>query len=111
MASVPSPEPQAALPAQPAQMEGIGRQLAILAVGSALFMQFIDQTALSTALPALAQAFRIEPVNLKLVLTSYILVQAVVVPASGWAAMKMRRAPKRSAAQPLAGTTTACTRV
>ena len=86
MASVPSPEPQAAATAPPAQMEGIGRQLAILAVGSALFMQFIDQTALSTALPALAQAFRIEPVNLKLVLTSYILVQAVVVPASGWAA-------------------------
>ena len=67
-------------------MEGIGRQLAILAVGSALFMQFIDQTALSTALPTLSQAFRIEPINLKLVLTSYILVQAVVVPASGWAA-------------------------
>ena len=70
--------------AAPAQ--GLGRQLAILAVGSALFMQFIDQTALSTALPTLASAFRIEPVNLKLVLTSYILVQAVVVPASGWAA-------------------------
>ena len=65
---------------------GIGRQLAILAVGSALFMQFIDQTALSTALPTLAAAFRIPPINLKLVLTSYILVQAVIVPASGWAA-------------------------
>ncbi len=67
-------------------VEGIGRQLAILAVGSALFMQFIDQTALSTALPTLSQAFKIAPINLKLVLTSYILVQAVVVPASGWAA-------------------------
>ena len=69
-----------------AEREGIGRQLAILAVGSALFMQFIDQTALSTALPTLAAAFRIPPIDLKLVLTSYILVQAVVVPASGWAA-------------------------
>lgn len=69
-----------------APVSGIGRQLAILAVGSALFMQFIDQTALSTALPTLARAFHIEPINLKLVLTSYILVQAVVVPASGWAA-------------------------
>ena len=73
-------------PAQPAPEGGIGRQLAILAVGSALFMQFIDQTALSTALPTLARAFHIEPLNLKLVLTSYILIQAVVVPASGWAA-------------------------
>ena len=65
---------------------GLGHQLAILAVGSALLMQFVDATALSTALPTLAQAFHIEPVNLKLVLTSYILVQAVLVPASGWAA-------------------------
>ena len=69
-----------------AEPDGIGRQLAILAVGSALFMQFIDQTALSTALPTLAVAFKIPPIDLKLVLTSYILVQAVVVPASGWAA-------------------------
>ena len=69
-----------------AEPEGFGRQLAILAVGSALFMQFIDQTALSTALPTLAAAFKIPPIDLKLVLTSYILVQAVVVPASGWAA-------------------------
>ena len=68
------------------EASGFGRQLAILAVGSALFMQFIDQTALSTALPTLAEAFHIQPVNLKLVLTSYILIQAVVVPASGWAA-------------------------
>jgi EmrB/QacA subfamily drug resistance transporter len=69
-----------------AEPQGFGRQMAILAVGSALFMQFIDQTALSTALPTLAAAFRIPPIDLKLVLTSYILVQAVVVPASGWAA-------------------------
>ena len=69
-----------------APASGLGRQLAILAVGSALLMQFVDQTALSTALPTLAKAFHIEPINLKLVLTSYILVQAVLVPASGWAA-------------------------
>jgi EmrB/QacA subfamily drug resistance transporter len=68
------------------QLSGVGRQLAILAIGSALLMQFVDQTALSTALPTLARAFSIEPVNLKLVLTSYILIQAVLVPASGWAA-------------------------
>ncbi len=93
MASVPPTEDLEDVPAGEAlaaevmaEPEGIGRQLAILAVGSALFMQFIDQTALSTALPTLAAAFRIPPIDLKLVLTSYILVQAVVVPASGWAA-------------------------
>jgi EmrB/QacA subfamily drug resistance transporter len=93
VASVPSTEELDEVPAGEAlaeeiaaEPEGIGRQLAILAVGSALLMQFIDQTALSTALPTLAAAFRIPPIDLKLVLTSYILVQAVVVPASGWAA-------------------------
>ena len=86
MATVPPPDAPADLPVSETPESGIGRSLAILAVGSALFMQFIDQTALSTALPTLAKAFHIEPINLKLVLTSYILVQAVVVPASGWAA-------------------------
>lgn len=61
-------------------------RLAILAVGSALLVQFIDQTALATALPTLAKAFRTDPVHLKLALTSYMLIQAVIVPASGWAA-------------------------
>jgi EmrB/QacA subfamily drug resistance transporter len=86
VASISPTEQQTPATAPAAAENGLGRQLAILAVGSALFMQFIDQTALSTALPTLAAAFRIEPINLKLVLTSYILVQAVVVPASGWAA-------------------------
>lgn len=55
-------------------------------MGSALLVQFIDQTALATALPTLATAFKTDPVHLKLALTSYMLVQAVIVPASGWAA-------------------------
>jgi len=49
-------------------------------------MEFIDSTALSTALPALATAFGSDPVHLKLALTSYILALAVVAPASGWIA-------------------------
>ncbi len=60
--------------------------MAILAVASALFMQSIDSTALSTALPTLARAFATNPIHLKLALTSYIMALAVFVPASGWAA-------------------------
>jgi MFS family permease len=63
-----------------------GPRLAILAVASALFMQSIDSTALSTALPTLARAFDTNPINLKLCLTAYIMALAVFVPASGWAA-------------------------
>ena len=57
-----------------------------LAVASALFMEFIDSTALSTALPTLAHAFHTDPVHLKLALTAYLLALAVFAPASGWVA-------------------------
>ncbi|WP_338023483.1 DHA2 family efflux MFS transporter permease subunit [Archangium primigenium] len=63
-----------------------GTRLASIAVASALFMEFVDSTALSTALPSLATAFGSDPVHLKLALTSYILALAVVAPASGWIA-------------------------
>ena len=49
-------------------------------------MEFIDSTALSTALPTLARAFYTDPIHLKLALTSYILALAVFAPASGWVA-------------------------
>jgi len=55
-------------------------------VASALLMEFIDSTALSTALPTLSRAFAVDPIHLKLALTSYILALAVFTPASGWAA-------------------------
>lgn len=61
-------------------------RLIALAVASALFMEFIDATALSTALPTLARAFAVDPIHLKLALTSYILALAVFTPVSGWAA-------------------------
>jgi EmrB/QacA subfamily drug resistance transporter len=64
----------------------LGTRLISLAVASALLMEFIDSTALSTALPTLAHAFRVDPIHLKLALTSYILALAVFTPASGWAA-------------------------
>jgi len=68
-------------------------RIAYLAVASALFMEFIDSTALSTALPTLARAFHADPVHLKLALTSYILALAVFVPISGWAAERYQ--PRR----------------
>lgn len=68
-------------------------RIAYLAVASALFMEFIDSTALSTALPTLARAFDADPLHLKLALTSYILALAVFVPVSGWAAERFQ--PRR----------------
>jgi len=84
-----------AMPAQAAAGAAMARgdqhairsaRYATIAIASALFMEFIDSTALSTALPTLARAFRTDPLHLKLALTSYILALAVFAPASGWVA-------------------------
>jgi len=64
----------------------LATRLISIAVASALLMEFIDSTALSTALPTLSRAFAVDPIHLKLALTSYILALAVFTPASGWAA-------------------------
>ena len=64
----------------------LASRLTLLSVASALFMQAIDSTALSTALPTLARAFSTDPIHLKLCLTAYIMALAVFVPASAWAA-------------------------
>ena len=70
----------------PPRQQGFAANLIPIAVASALFMEFIDSTALSTALPTLARAFHSDPVHLKLALTSYLLALAVFAPASGWVA-------------------------
>jgi EmrB/QacA subfamily drug resistance transporter len=97
--------PDAATPAGPASSledkpaivgpppNEMGARLATIAVASALLMEFLDSTALSTAMPTLARAFHTDPIHLKLALTSYILALAVVVPASGW--MADRFGPRR----------------
>jgi EmrB/QacA subfamily drug resistance transporter len=72
--------------AAPPRQQGFAANLVPIAVASALFMEFIDSTALSTALPTLARAFHSDPVHLKLALTSYLLALAVFAPASGWVA-------------------------
>lgn len=80
-------------PNAPPPQSGFAANAIPLAVASALFMEFIDSTALSTALPTLARAFHTDPVHLKLALTSYLLTLAVFAPASGWVADRF--GPKR----------------
>lgn len=56
----------------------------ILAV--ALFMEQMDSTVISTALPAIATDLNVGPITLKLALTSYMVALAVFIPVSGWMA-------------------------
>ena len=57
-----------------------------LIVACALFMQNLDSTVISTALPTMARAFGAEPTHMNVALTSYLLSLAVFIPASGWIA-------------------------
>jgi EmrB/QacA subfamily drug resistance transporter len=64
----------------------VRENLVPLIVATALFMQHLDSTAISTSLPAIAADFETSPINLKLAVTTYLLALAVFIPASGWVA-------------------------
>jgi len=55
-------------------------------VGSAIIMQQIDSTVITTALPQMAISLHTDPVRLSVAVTAYLLSLAVFVPVSGWAA-------------------------
>src|SRR5579863_4856198 len=57
-----------------------------LIIATALFMENMDGTVLSTSLPAIAADLHQNPIVLKLALTAYMLTLAVFIPASGWVA-------------------------
>ncbi len=57
-----------------------------LIIATALFMENMDGTVISTSLPAIAVDLHQDPIVLKLALTSYMLTLAVFIPASGWIA-------------------------
>jgi EmrB/QacA subfamily drug resistance transporter len=52
----------------------------------ALFMENLDGTILTTAIPAIAHDFGVGPLQLKLALTAYLISLAIFIPASGWVA-------------------------
>jgi EmrB/QacA subfamily drug resistance transporter len=61
-------------------------RLTALIVACAFFMQDLDSTVVSTALPTMARAFGAEVTHMNVALTSYMLSVAVFIPASGWVA-------------------------
>lgn len=58
------------------------------AIAIAMFMETLDSTIVGVAIPHIAQSFHINPVDLKLALTSYLLSLAIFIPISGWLADK-----------------------
>ena len=55
-------------------------------VASAIIMQQIDSTVVTTALPQMAISLNTDPVRLSVAVTAYLLALAVFVPISGWMA-------------------------
>ena len=57
-----------------------------LVVATALFMETMDSTIIATALPVIAGDLGVDPIALKLAVTSYLVGFAILVPVSGWIA-------------------------
>ncbi|MDE2364405.1 MAG: DHA2 family efflux MFS transporter permease subunit [Hyphomicrobiales bacterium] len=80
--TAPSADADAGAPAPTAKFA----MITPLVVATALFMENLDSTVLSTSLPAIASDLHEDPVALKLALTAYLLSLAIFIPASGWTA-------------------------
>jgi EmrB/QacA subfamily drug resistance transporter len=55
-------------------------------IGAAFFMQTLDSTIISNALPTMARSLHEDPVTLNLAITAYLLSAAVFLPISAWVA-------------------------
>jgi EmrB/QacA subfamily drug resistance transporter len=63
--------------------EGPSYRTVALIVACALFMNQLDSTVLTTALPTMSRDFRVPVTEMSLALTAYLLALAVFIPASG----------------------------
>ncbi|WP_428391559.1 MFS transporter [Lichenicoccus sp.] len=63
-------------------LSGRARTTALI-IASALFMEQLDSTVLTTALPTMARSFGVDPLHMSAALTSYLVGLAVFIPASG----------------------------
>jgi EmrB/QacA subfamily drug resistance transporter len=94
-ASLPPPRgagatPAAAASAQSAAAAAPARaadpRLTAAIVASALFMQNLDGSAVTTALPSMARDLGVEPARLGAAITAYLVALTVFIPVSGWVA-------------------------
>src|ERR1043166_8422373 len=64
-------------------------RLLSLLVAGVLFMEFLDGTVITTALPAMAQSFGANAVDLNIGISAYLLALGVFFPISGWMAERL----------------------
>ncbi|MDT5339177.1 MAG: hypothetical protein QOD90_4682, partial [Mycobacterium sp.] len=73
-----SPEP-------PASAAPFPRGMALLVAG-AFFMEILDATIITPAIPLIATSLRVDPVDVNVAISAYLVTLAVLIPASGWIA-------------------------
>jgi EmrB/QacA subfamily drug resistance transporter len=61
------------------------RGMALLVAG-AFFMEILDATIIAPAIPLIADSFGVEPVDVNVAISAYLVTVAVLIPASGWMA-------------------------
>ncbi len=67
-------------------LTGRHQRLVMALVSAAMFMEILDGTIITTALPSMARSFHTSPVALDIGVSAYLLTVGVFVPASGWVA-------------------------
>jgi EmrB/QacA subfamily drug resistance transporter len=60
-----------------------------LLVAGAFFMEILDATIIGPAIPSIARSFRVDPVDVNVAISAYLVTVAVLIPASGWAADRL----------------------
>jgi EmrB/QacA subfamily drug resistance transporter len=60
-----------------------------LLVAATFFMENLDATIIATAMPAIASSFGVQPLDLNLAISSYLLALAAFIPISGWLADRL----------------------
>src|SRR5271155_383388 len=81
-----SPPGPIGVPPEPAVLADSSKRLLPWLIAVAFFMESLDTTILNTAVPTIAAALHVAPLNMKSVLASYTLSLAVFIPISGWMA-------------------------
>jgi EmrB/QacA subfamily drug resistance transporter len=60
-----------------------------LLVAGAFFMEMLDATIIGPAIPRIAHSFRVDPVDVNVAMSAYLVTVAVLIPASGWIADRL----------------------
>ena len=80
-------QPTSAAATQPASESPlVHRTATALLVAVVFFMETLDSTVITTALPAMAQDFSVAPVRLSAGVSAYLIALTVFIPLSGWVA-------------------------